>query len=383
VVLLPLGIKQIKSMQAMQAIQPKVKELQKKYKGNKQKQQEETMKLYREAGVNPLGGCLPLLLQFPILISMYAVIRAPIVVPVPPSEGQSAAYSITNNHLPTTSTLFHNVVSHEGTNFLAMNLQCSAAQAGTTVQLNDKEGDPIVAGRPLEVNGVVVAGVTSAKALNCGSNAVAKLPYYAILAVMIATTFYQQRQMTRASPAGAQSQQQQMIMKVMPILFGFLGFSFPAGLVVYWTTSNGLQIGQQYALLRAGHIGPDALERRRQEMANKPAKKPGRFSGMMTRAEEERKRRETPQAKPRSVKGGAPSRNARTGTPKGGTPRGGAPKGGTTRGGAPKGGTARGGAPKGGTAPKRKPGTPAGPPAQGSTPTPPPKEPGGSDDSGS
>ena len=77
VVLLPLGVKQIKSMQAMQAIQPKVKELQKKYKGNKAKVQEETMKLYKEAGVNPLGGCLPLLLQFPILIAMYAVIRAP------------------------------------------------------------------------------------------------------------------------------------------------------------------------------------------------------------------------------------------------------------------------------------------------------------------
>ncbi len=82
VVLLPLGVKQIKSMQAMQSIQPKVKELQKKYKGNKAKVQEETMKLYKEAGVNPLGGCLPLLLQFPILIAMYAVIRAPELRPV-------------------------------------------------------------------------------------------------------------------------------------------------------------------------------------------------------------------------------------------------------------------------------------------------------------
>ena len=78
VVLLPLGIKQIKSMQAMQALGPKIKEIQKKYKGNKQKIQEQTMALYQEYGVNPLGGCLPLLLQFPILIAMYAVIRAPV-----------------------------------------------------------------------------------------------------------------------------------------------------------------------------------------------------------------------------------------------------------------------------------------------------------------
>ena len=72
VVLLPLGVKQIKSMQAMQAIQPKIKEIQKKYKGNKQKAQEETMKLYKEAGVNTLGGGLPRLLQFQILIARYA-----------------------------------------------------------------------------------------------------------------------------------------------------------------------------------------------------------------------------------------------------------------------------------------------------------------------
>ena len=59
IVLLPLGIKQIKSMQAMQALQPKIKEIQKKYKGNKQKVQEQTMKLYQEYGVNPLGGLSP------------------------------------------------------------------------------------------------------------------------------------------------------------------------------------------------------------------------------------------------------------------------------------------------------------------------------------
>ena len=74
-ILFPLGIKQIKSMQHMQAMQPKIKEIQKKYKNNKQKVQEETMRLYKEAGVNPLGSCLPVLAQFPILISMYAVLR--------------------------------------------------------------------------------------------------------------------------------------------------------------------------------------------------------------------------------------------------------------------------------------------------------------------
>ena len=295
VILLPLGVKQIKSMQAMQAIQPKVKELQKKYKNNKQKAQEETMKLYRESGVNPLGGCLPLLLQFPILISMYAVLRAPEVIPqtadgqVAQSQEETAYYEIHNNHLPVDSELFRNSVNHQGTDFLFMNLQCSAAQAGNDVPLNDNQGRPIVSEKPLQVGGEVVG--SSRPVLDCGDGIPVKAPYFMILVLMIGTTFYQQRQMTKASPAGAQSSQQQAILKIMPIMFGIFGFTFPAGLVVYWTTSNLWQIGQQAALLRAGHIGPDALERRREEIANKPPKQGGMFSGMMSRAEEERKRR--------------------------------------------------------------------------------------------
>ncbi|HKI29033.1 MAG TPA: membrane protein insertase YidC, partial [Actinomycetota bacterium] len=63
-VLLPLGIKQVRSMQHMQIVQPKVKQIQAKYKGNKQRQQEEIMKLYKDYGVNPFSGCWPVLLQF-------------------------------------------------------------------------------------------------------------------------------------------------------------------------------------------------------------------------------------------------------------------------------------------------------------------------------
>ena len=135
VVLLPLGVKQIKSMQAMQAIQPKVKEMQKKYKGNKTKVQEETMKLYKEAGVNPLGGCLPLLLQFPILIAMYAVIRAPQLQPVDAAGSRSRANSdgLPGPQQPParwTASCSRTCMMHENLSFLGMNLQCSAAQSG-------------------------------------------------------------------------------------------------------------------------------------------------------------------------------------------------------------------------------------------------------------
>src|SRR5947209_15827160 len=76
-ILLPLGLKQIRSMQAMQVLQPQIKSLQQKYKGNKQKLNEEMMKLYKERGVNPLAGCLPMLLQIPVLIALYSVLRFP------------------------------------------------------------------------------------------------------------------------------------------------------------------------------------------------------------------------------------------------------------------------------------------------------------------
>jgi YidC/Oxa1 family membrane protein insertase len=279
IVLLPLGIKQIKSMQAMQALQPKIKEIQKKYKGNKQKVQEQTMKLYQEYGVNPLGGCLPLLLQFPILIAMYSVIRAPVPLPADPDAPGVVQYH--NNHLPENSQLFIDVTHHNqgGLHFLFMDLQCSAQQAGKTVPVLNTERKP------------------SGDTLDCGDSGADRIPYFVILAIMIATTFYSSRQTQKATPASAQNQQTQIITKIMPIMFGIFGFQFPAGLVLYWTVSNLFQIGQQSVMLRLGHIGPEAMERRiaaaKAKASSKPDKPRSGFVGkMMERADQERKRRQ-------------------------------------------------------------------------------------------
>jgi len=76
-ILLPLNIKQTKSMKDMQRLQPEIKKISKKYKNNKEKLNEETLKLYKTFKVNPAGGCLPLLLQFPILIGLYGTLRSP------------------------------------------------------------------------------------------------------------------------------------------------------------------------------------------------------------------------------------------------------------------------------------------------------------------
>lgn len=73
--LYPLTVKQVKSMKAMQELSPKLKTLQEKYKDNKAKQQEEAARLYKEAGVNPLAGCLPMFIQMPFLASMFYALR--------------------------------------------------------------------------------------------------------------------------------------------------------------------------------------------------------------------------------------------------------------------------------------------------------------------
>src|SRR6476661_5458774 len=75
-ILVPLTVKQIHSMQSLQRHAPQMKEIQKKYKSDKKKQNEELMKFYRENQINPAASCLPMLLQFPVFISLYYVLRS-------------------------------------------------------------------------------------------------------------------------------------------------------------------------------------------------------------------------------------------------------------------------------------------------------------------
>ncbi len=76
--LMPLMIKQIKSTKAMQDIQPKMQEIQEKYKNKPEKQKEELMKLYKDAKINPMAGCLPMFIQLPILMGLFALLRDPV-----------------------------------------------------------------------------------------------------------------------------------------------------------------------------------------------------------------------------------------------------------------------------------------------------------------
>jgi 60Kd inner membrane protein len=115
---------------------------------------------------------------------------------------------------------------------------------------------------------------------------------------MVGLTFFQTFQMQRASPQGAQSSQQQTITRIMPLMFAFFGLTFPAGLVLYWTVSNALQIGQQTYLLKKGHIGPEALARQIElQKAKAQNPKRGVMSWMTDRATAAQRQRDEIQKK--------------------------------------------------------------------------------------
>jgi len=316
-VLLPLGIKQIRSMQHMQLVQPKVKQIQQKYKQNKTKQQEEIMKLYKEYGVSPFSGCWPVLLQFPILIAMYSVLRHP-QHPVHIPEG-TELYTVIQEQIPQPATqenLAELPGPPGGTTFLWMNLLCSATHAGNP---EAEIGDT-----------ATVDGEKVVYPVDCGDSAVDRIPYYAWVVLMFGTTYFQQRQMQKASPPGAASQQQQALLRIMPLMFGVFGIFFPSGLVVYWTTSNVWQIGQQYFMLKSR---PTAEQLAARAARNEKTGRKGLMASLAERAEEERKRREQPSG----GKPGAPRKPGRKGnTGSGGSKGGKKPGGGSSgAGGAP------------------------------------------------
>lgn len=201
--LFPLTAKQAKSMIAMQRAQPEIKRLQAKYKHDRQQLNEELMKFYRENKINPLGGCLPLVAQMPVFIALYQTLRH------------------IEDHLPSTgrfSDFYRTACAGElaecakpSLKFFGMNLAQSASSAQ---------------------GGFVDA-----------------LPYFFLVALVVASAFLQQRQTLRYQTQP--NPQMQMIAKIMPPFFGLISISIPAGVVLYFFTSNLWQMGQQELVYRA------------------------------------------------------------------------------------------------------------------------------------
>lgn len=201
--LFPLTVKQVRSMRAMQDLRPELDKIRGQYSNNRQRQQEEMMKLYQERSINPLGGCLPILVQMPIFIGIFYVIR------------QFGGYGDVEGTKP------------------------SFQDGGILWFTNLSEMDP-----------------------------------YLILPVVSALTMLAATEIT----AKNLEPQQRWIMRILPIGITFFLWSFPAGLFVYWITSNLVTFGQNYAIYNYGPGKKTAAAPSKSETGNtdggKAAEKP-------------------------------------------------------------------------------------------------------------
>ncbi len=229
--LFPLTLKQTRSMKAMQEIQPQVKRLQKEYKEDREELNKQLMELYKEKGVNPAAGCLPMLVQMPIWFALYRVLWQGNGLP----EGSDLAEITTAAN----EALYTVDASGNLTSTLRDGIDITSAQFDHVVFL----------GMNLMVR--------PSQAVDLG-NIVGSLPYIILLLIIVAAGFYQQVQMTRKKqsngdePQSSQMQGMQNAMKVMPVVFGFISWNFVTGLGLYFATSNLFRIGQQALILRIG-----------------------------------------------------------------------------------------------------------------------------------
>lgn len=199
VLMFPFTMRQLRASRAMQQIQPKVKELQKKYAKDQQKLGQETMKLYKELGYNPLGCVLPMLIQFPIWIALYqAVIQALAYTP--------------ENLLGLSKNLYHWSAIQEAVplnhHFLWLDLA---------------RGDFFVA--------ILVA----------------------------ASMWFLQKMSTQPALDPQQQSTNRIMLWLMPLMFGFFALTLPSGLSVYWISSNIISMVLQYRVTGWGTLSVPSL----------------------------------------------------------------------------------------------------------------------------
>ena len=210
-IMVPLTVKQSRQMKAMTAIQPKMKELQEKYKGDRQRVSQETMKLYREQGVNPLGCLGPMFIQLPIWIGLYqAIIQT---LPSTPERLADLA-----RHLWSWLPQVHQVIPLDSS-FLWLNLA-------------KPDPSPIV--MPILVG---------------------------------ASMWVMQKMTTMPATSDTQASTNRMMLWMMPVMFGFFTLNFPSGLALYWIVSNIIGIAIQGFITGWGPLETLLPSRRSKEPA--------------------------------------------------------------------------------------------------------------------
>ncbi|MCL4114098.1 UNVERIFIED_CONTAM: hypothetical protein GTU68_023279 [Idotea baltica] len=239
IVLSPLTYRSTKSMVSMRKLQPQVKRLQKKHKGDREKLNQEMMALYQEHNVSPLSGCLPILIQSPVFIVMFRVIRG--ITRRSSDIGFANGGSFARFGDALTSGQEREAFTETVTrNF---NPEYLHREPGNEAQMyldltRDNEMDWIgldLSRTPFEV---------------FQDNIGDSLPYLAMVALVAFLGWYQQRQI-QGRMTGEVSSQQQMIMRIIPWMLPIFSFTMPGGLVLYFIVSALLRIIQQAYITRA------------------------------------------------------------------------------------------------------------------------------------
>jgi len=203
-VLTPLTLRGTKSMLRMQQLQPEMKRIQKEFKDDRQRQNEELMAFYKENNINPLSSCLPLLIQMPVFIILYRVLSG---------LTQQNGGAFEPKYLNPDTSLYKALHGSTTMDWLGMNLAISPSTA-------------------------------------LSEGFVTFLPFGIMIVIVLISGYVQQAQIQGRSQNQTVNPQQQMIMKILPAFIGLISFGLPGALVLYFVTSNLFRVGQQYLITR-------------------------------------------------------------------------------------------------------------------------------------
>jgi YidC/Oxa1 family membrane protein insertase len=221
ILITPLTLKSTKGMLEMQRLQPEMKRIQQECKGDRQRLNEEMMKLYSEHKVNPLASCLPLLAQMPIFIIMFRVINKL-------TEKKAGDATFSPSYLSEDSKLFKDLSAAEEMRSLGLDL----------------------ARRPAEL---------------LGEDFVRGIPYVALVVVLGGLYYVQQRMVASRTTSPNMSPTQQKIMQYLPVFFAVFQLFFPTALVFYYITQALVRIGQQAYITRRFYHGDASIGRQAQD----------------------------------------------------------------------------------------------------------------------
>lgn len=241
VCMLPLTIKQQKSMDNMQKIQPELNALQKKYQHDKDKLNQETMKLYEKYQVNPMGGCLPLLIQMPILFAIYGVIQNPITYVLKlapsvevltalcqkPTNTQLEVVAFVTNYMDKAAEALQNANLTFDLNSLVMNFNFLGLNLGYT---------------PQENNGHYILYL---------------IPILSIITSFMLNKLSQPKKDN--SKQDTQQQQMQTMQYIFPFMTGYFCYILPSAMGIYWIMGNILQMAQTWLMRTIKKNSDDVL----------------------------------------------------------------------------------------------------------------------------